>query len=35
MNISEILIVIVNTSILILPIIMLIENLLKRKYIKK
>ena len=32
MNISEILIVIVNTSILILPIIMLIENLLKRKY---
>lgn len=32
MNITEILIIIVNVSILILPIIMLIENLIKRNY---
>ena len=32
MKISEVLIIIVNTSIFILPILMLIENLLKRKY---
>ena len=32
MKMTEILIIIVNISILILPIIMLIENLIKRKY---
>ena len=32
MKISEVLILIVNASIFILPILMLIENLLKRKY---
>ena len=32
MNITEILIIVVNIAILILPLIMLIENLLKRNY---